>query len=131
MCVLPGDPPDVTGDVAHGDQTAEQQSQKNLECELDPGDRRQRLSLPAVSTAARPASRRATGTRNGEQETQSRPTRGKKRTDSRSPPCPPHTPTLRSGRVLRPSSVAISTSRPMPSASSVSNGLTPKMPRSM
>jgi len=29
----------------------------------------QRVSLPAVSTAARPASSRATGTRNGEQET--------------------------------------------------------------
>src|SRR4051812_18692145 len=33
------------------------------------GRRDYRLSLPALSTAARPASSRATGTRNGEQET--------------------------------------------------------------
>ena len=35
----------------------------------EPGEWRQRLSLPSVSMAARPPSRRATGTRNGEHDT--------------------------------------------------------------
>jgi hypothetical protein len=70
------------------------------------------------------------GTRNGEQETQSRPVRWKKWMDPGSPPSSPQTPVLRSGQVLRPSVVAMSMSRPTPSTSRVSNGETVKTPLS-
>src|SRR5262249_16936796 len=91
------------------------------------------LSLPPASssTAAAPASSLAAGARNGEPGTSPSPARWKNRTDSGSPPCSPHTPTFRSGLVSRPSAVAILTSLPIPSTSSVSNGETPKMPISM
>ncbi|MDQ1694725.1 MAG: hypothetical protein QOJ03_78, partial [Frankiaceae bacterium] len=73
MVVLPSGMPDAEcrhtdnddDDSDERDGRAEQPAQP----EPEPGDRRQRLSLPSVSMAARPASSRATGTRNGEHDT--------------------------------------------------------------
>src|SRR6476469_5423216 len=48
--------------------------------------------------------------------------------DSGSPPCSPQNPSFRPGLVRRPSCAAISTSRPTPSPSMVSNGETVKTP---
>jgi hypothetical protein len=79
------------------------------------------VSLPPLATAARPASRRATGTRNGEQDTLSRPAWWKKCTESGSPPCSPQNPITRPGRAARPFLTASSMSCPTPSRSIDSN----------
>ena len=69
MRVLAGDVPDVRRSEADVARDQDEQSEQDTPGPLEPGKRRQRLSLPADSTAARPASRRATGTRNGEADT--------------------------------------------------------------
>src|SRR5438132_1261313 len=72
--------------------------------------------------AACAAARRATGTRYVDGDTYVRPTSWQKAIDDGSPPCSPQIPILRSGRVLRPRSMAMRIIAPTPSRSSTWKG---------
>ena len=83
-------------------------------------DRASHDLLPAVRPGRGRGSRRRSPIRRG----------GRSGSTPGLPPCSPQTPTFRPGRVLRPSRVAMSTSRPTPSMSRLSNGETVKTPLS-
>ena len=84
---------------------------------------RRRPAPPGRRPAGPPAPGRASSSRS-----RARPRR-RRAIDSGSPPCSPHTPTLRSGRVARPRATPRRTSSPTPSASTVSNGLAGQQPQ--